>query len=84
MQLAADISLYPLHEDYIPPIDAIIARFESYPEVRVERNALSTQLFGGYDTVMEILRVETARAFETHKAVLVVKLVCTDAPETPK
>jgi uncharacterized protein YqgV (UPF0045/DUF77 family) len=78
MNLAADISLYPLRNDYIPPIDAIIARFEEYPDIEVRRNALSTQLFGDYDTVMEILRIEAARAFRETKAVLVVKFVCTD------
>ena len=78
MKLAADISLYPLHQDYIPPIDAIIARFESYPDIEVRRNSLSTQLFGDYDTVMEVLRVEMARSFRESKAVLVVKFVCTD------
>lgn len=79
MQLAADVSLYPLHQDFIPPIDAIIARFESYPEIRVERNRLSTQLFGDYEDVMEILKVEMATAFREHKAVLVVKFACLDA-----
>lgn len=78
MNLAADISLYPLHQDYIPPIDAIIARFESYPEIEVRRNALSTQLFGEYDTVLDVVRVEMARAFRKHKAVLVVKFVRVD------
>ncbi len=78
MKLAADISLYPLTEAYIPPIDAIIARFESYPDIEVRRNSLSTQLFGDYDKVMNILQTEMARAFTRHKAVLVVKFVCTD------
>ncbi|MCC5849322.1 MAG: hypothetical protein JJU29_14655 [Verrucomicrobia bacterium] len=78
MKLAADISLYPLHQDYIPPIDAIIARFESYPDIEVRRNALSTQLFGDYDAVMGVLHTEMARSFKENKAVMVVKFVCTD------
>jgi uncharacterized protein YqgV (UPF0045/DUF77 family) len=78
MNLAADISLYPLTEAYIPPIDAIIARFESYPGIEVRRNALSTQLFGEYDAVMKILHTEMARTFTENKAVLVVKFVCTE------
>ncbi len=78
MKLAADISLYPLNETYIPPIDAIIARFESYPEIEVRRNALSTQLFGDYDAVMQVIHTEMARSFSENKAVLVVKFVCTD------
>ena len=78
MKLAADISLYPLTADYIPPIDSIIARFESYPGIEVRRNALSTQLFGDYDEVMRILHTEMARSFREHKAVMVVKFVCTE------
>ncbi|MCC5844797.1 MAG: hypothetical protein JJU05_11145 [Verrucomicrobia bacterium] len=78
MKLAADISLYPLTETYIPPIDAIIARFESYPEIEVRRNALSTQLFGEYNAVMNVIHTEMARTFTENKAVLVVKFVCTE------
>lgn len=78
MNLAADVSLYPLTEHYIPPIDAIIARFEAAPGIEVRRNALSTQLFGEYDTVLRLLHTEMARTFREHKAVLVVKFVCTD------
>ena len=78
MKLAADISLYPLHQDYIPPIDAIIARFEAYSEIEVRRNALSTQLFGEYDAVMRVIHTEMARSFKENKAVMVVKFVCTE------
>jgi len=78
MKLAVDVSLYPLTENYIPPIDAIIARFESYTDIEVRRNALSTQLFGEYDSVMGILHTEIARTFTENKAVLVVKFICTD------
>lgn len=78
MKLAADISLYPLTESFIPHIDAIIARFECYPDLEVRRNDLSTQLFGEYDAVMKCLHVEMARTFREQKAVLVAKFVCTD------
>jgi len=81
MKLAADLSLYPLNEDYIPPIDAIIARLESYPQVEVRRNALSTQVFGEYDEVMRVVQTEMKRSFREHKAVLVAKFVCTDRSE---
>jgi uncharacterized protein YqgV (UPF0045/DUF77 family) len=73
MRLAADVSLYPLQEDYIPPIDAIIQRFEAYPEIEVRRNAFSTQLFGDFHDVQRILQTEMQRAFLASKAVMVVK-----------
>jgi len=73
MRLAADVSLYPLHDHYIPPIDGIIRRFESYPEIEVRRNAFSTQLFGEFEDVHRILGTEMRHAFEANKAVMVVK-----------
>lgn len=83
MKLAADISLYPLNADYIPPIKAIIARFDAYPELEVRKNALSTQLFGDCDAVMKAIHTEMARAFAAHKAVMVVKFIGKwgDAPD---
>lgn len=79
MNLAADISLYPLTETYIPPIDSIIARFESYPDIEVRRNDLSTQLFGEYETLMKILHTEMAKTFAENRAAIVVKFVCIDS-----
>lgn len=78
MKIAADISLYPLSESYIPHIDSIIERFEAWPDIEVRRNALSTQLFGEYENVMACIKQEMAQTFQEQKSVLVVKFVCTD------
>jgi len=84
MNIAADLSLYPLQTDYIPPIKALIERLRECPGVDVRENAVSTQLFGPHDTVFAILERESARVFSEGKAVLVIKMFCTDTvPATP-
>ena len=65
MQVSVDISLYPLHQDYIPQIDAFILLLNQEPAVQVVTNALSTQLYGEYETVMGLL----ARAIGEHMAI---------------
>ena len=65
MQVSVDISLYPLHQDYIPQIDAFIHLLNQEPNVQVVTNALSTQLYGEYETVMGLL----ARAMGDHMAI---------------
>ena len=58
MQSAVEISMYPLAEDYRPLIQAFIDRLNTYPELRVLTNALSTQIFGPLERVMAILTTE--------------------------
>ena len=53
MQVAVDISLYPLDEDFIPPIKNVIERLGRHDGVAVEYNRMSTQLRGEYDVVIE-------------------------------
>ena len=46
MRTAVEISLYPLDADYIPSIKAFIDRLNTYPELQVTTNAMSTQIAG--------------------------------------
>ena len=46
MQVAVDISLYPLQNDYIPPIKDVIARLNQYATLEVVTNPMSTQIRG--------------------------------------
>lgn len=52
MQVAIDISLYPLTPDYELPIIRFIQQLNSNPELSVITNELSTQVIGEYDTAM--------------------------------
>lgn len=62
MRSAVEISMYPLAEDYRPLIQAFIDRLNTYPELRVLTNALSTQIFGPLERVMAILATEIERS----------------------
>ena len=59
MRTAVEISLYPLNSDYIPPIKAFIDRLNTYPDLQVTTNAMSTQIAGEHQRVFEILAKET-------------------------
>ncbi|HMN45136.1 MAG TPA: YkoF family thiamine/hydroxymethylpyrimidine-binding protein [Povalibacter sp.] len=81
MRTAIDISLYPLDADYIPPIKAFIERLNTYPELQVTTNALSTQIAGEHARVFEILAKETAITFaEAGRKVFVMKVIGGEAP----
>jgi uncharacterized protein YqgV (UPF0045/DUF77 family) len=62
MQSAVEISMYPLAEEYRPLIQAFIDRLNTYPDLRVLTNALSTQIFGPLDRIMAMLGAEIERA----------------------
>ena len=63
MRTAVEISLYPLNSDYIPPIKAFIDRLNTYPDLQVTTNAMSTQIAGEHQRVFEILAKETEMTF---------------------
>jgi len=76
MKIAVDISLYPLQEDLIPPIQDVIERLKSHDSLYVDTNAMSTQIRGEYDDVMAVLNGEIKTTFEKlPKAVFVMKIL---------
>jgi uncharacterized protein YqgV (UPF0045/DUF77 family) len=77
MRITAEISLYPLTENYEQVVIDFIQRLKR-DTIRVEVNGLSTQLFGDYDEVMELLQVEAKSLFARQQAVLVMKIAAGD------
>lgn len=76
MRVAVDISLYPLAEEFLPPIKDVIRRLNEHESVEVETNAMSTQLRGEYDDVMSVLEREIKRTFEqVPKAVFAIRIL---------
>jgi uncharacterized protein YqgV (UPF0045/DUF77 family) len=76
MQIAVDISLYPLDENFIPPIKNIIERLGQHPGVEVECNRMSTQIRGDFDVVMPVLTEEIRTTFtDVPKAVFAIKIL---------
>jgi uncharacterized protein YqgV (UPF0045/DUF77 family) len=79
MKISVDISLYPLADDYIPAIKEFIERVQQYPGIAVVRNDLSTQLFGDYDQVMELLKIELKLSWDKYgKGIFVIKFLRDD------
>ncbi len=76
MRIAVDISLYPLDADYVPPIKDFIERLNRTPGLRVETNAMSTQVAGEHDAVFAALAAETRATFANNsRAVFVMKVL---------
>ena len=76
MRVAVDISLYPLNENFIPPIKDVIQRLNSHDSLEVVTNPMSTQVRGEFDAVMSALQKEIATTFENlPKAVFAIKIL---------
>jgi uncharacterized protein YqgV (UPF0045/DUF77 family) len=56
--------MYPLQESYEEAILDFIDRLNTYKDVEVRTNGMSTQIFGEYDRVMEVLQQEIKTSFE--------------------
>ncbi len=76
MRVAVDISLYPLADDFIPPIKDVIERLNANSSVEVVTNTMSTQIRGDYDVVMAALNQEIKKTFDQcPKAVFAIKIL---------
>jgi len=80
MDVGVEISLYPLHQQYIGPIKDFIERINAEGDLRIITNSMSTQIFGDYDTVMQRLVREVRTSFVNQersqdKAVFVLKIL---------
>ncbi len=76
MQIAVDISLYPLNADYVPPIKDFIDRIGRHPDLAIEYNSMSTQVRGELEAVFAALQSEVATTFAgTNRAVVVLRIL---------
>ena len=68
MEIGVEISLYPLAEHFVPAIHDFIARIMAEGDLKVVSGSLSTQIFGEYERVFEVLRRELRVTFESRTA----------------
>jgi uncharacterized protein YqgV (UPF0045/DUF77 family) len=81
MRSAVEISMYPLSGDYLPLIQSFIDRLNTYPDLVVRTNSLSTQVWGALDRVMAIIAEEIERSATTGpQLVFVMKILPGLAP----
>ena len=74
MNITAEISLYPLQEQYGDKILEFLEKIQSDNRISIETNAMSTLFTGEYDIIMNILTLELKQFFEDYKAVCIVKI----------
>ena len=76
MDIGVEISLYPLAAEFIPPIQDFIDRLNADGRFKVITNSMSTQVFGRYEDVFEVLVREIRETFaHNDKAVFVMKVL---------
>jgi len=81
MDIAVEISLYPLQQQFIPAIRDFIARLSADGRCKVLTNSLSTQVFGRYEDVFELLTRELRVTLAGEdKSVFVMKVIGPLAP----
>ncbi|MCF6184032.1 MAG: hypothetical protein L3J56_05305 [Bacteroidales bacterium] len=78
MNVSVDISYYPLKEEFKQPVLNFIHRLQNYENLEIIRNGISTQVFGKYDEVMQILTKEIKQSFELPHSIFVLKIINTD------
>ena len=76
MDIAVELSLYPLEPDLVPKIKDFIDRLNTASGVRVITNSLSTQVVGPFDVVFAALTREIHTTFtQVDKSVVVMKII---------
>lgn len=79
MIITAELSLYPLNESFVTPIKKYIEALNSIPNLEVRTHALSTEIFGEYDAVMNAVQQATKTVFaSSNSTVLVAKYLNKD------
>jgi len=78
MKISVELTLSPLQNDFEPTIIHFIKKLRA-SELTVLENPLSTQVYGDYDEVMQLLTTEIKEAFELMEiGLLHMKIVKTD------
>ncbi|GAB4113830.1 MAG: hypothetical protein OHK0057_00420 [Thermoflexibacter sp.] len=74
MKISAEISLYPLSENYEQIILDFITNICQNTQLEVITNGMSTQIFGEIDQVMTSIEKAMKTVYEKHQAILVMKI----------
>ncbi|MFT4561196.1 MAG: hypothetical protein ACI9BW_000936 [Gammaproteobacteria bacterium] len=76
MNVTAELSMYPLREDFIPAIDAVIEKLNSFPDIEIQTFATATTLIGDFETVMTAMIDTIAWSYSTYgTAVFAAKII---------
>lgn len=78
MNISVELTLTPLQDNFEPPIIDFIKKLRA-SGLKVLENPLSTQVYGDYDAVIELLQTEIKATFiNLEHVVLTMKMVKSD------
>ena len=78
MKISVELTLTPLQDDFEPPVINFIKNLRA-SGLTVLENPLSTQVYGDYDAVMELLQKEMKIALSAiENGIMLLKIVKTD------
>ena len=81
MRITAELSLYPLTENYLATIESLIRDLEGAEDLEIVVNQMSTQLRGELGAIMTALEAALGRSFaDGRPEVLVAKFLNADLP----
>ena len=81
MRITAEISLYPLREEFLSPIQSFIRDLQESSVLEITVNQMSTQLVGELHDVSQALEKALEMSFRTGGSqVLVAKFLNADLP----
>ncbi len=81
MEISVELTLSPLQDTYEQPIIDFIKKLR-VSGLKVSENPLSTQVYGDYDTVMNVLQDEMKIALEAiERGILYIKIVKSNRSE---
>ena len=85
MKTSVEISYCPLSDNYLVHIENFLKALRSYEQIKIITNGMSTQIFGEYDIVMNILTKEIKNAFSNPDSLFVMKIAnaCLDSYTPP-
>ncbi|HET8837607.1 MAG TPA: YkoF family thiamine/hydroxymethylpyrimidine-binding protein [Flavobacteriaceae bacterium] len=78
MKISVELTLTPIQDDYEPAIINFIKNLRD-SGLTIKENPLSTQVYGDYDEVMDLLKTEMKIALEAvERGLMYIKVVKTD------
>lgn len=78
MMISVEISMYPLHPDYLAKVDDFLFRLHRHPDLKIVVSGISTQVFGPASKVFGALQAEILASFEEGQSPFVLKILKDD------
>jgi len=75
MDISIEISKYPLRDAYLDGVDDFLERLHQHPELKIQVNPISTQIFGPAEKLFPILQQEITRSFKKGQSPFVLKVL---------